>query len=89
VTGSDLDALLNQRGWSPAQVTALIERCRGAEAQLERISAIEARRDAYGREHCVRYPRGGGVEVEYELGSGRGDDYHAALEAALNDAGAP
>lgn len=62
---------------------------RAAVAELERRAALEARRDAYGREHCVRWLRGGRVEVEFELGAGQGPDYLAALEAALNDAGAP
>lgn len=62
---------------------------RAAVAELERRAGIEARRDAYGREHCVRWLRGGRVEVEYELGAAAGSDYHSALEGALNAAGAP
>jgi hypothetical protein len=65
------------------------ERLNAAVAELERRAAIEARRDAYGHEFCVRYLRGGVVEVEYELGKGQGRDLHEATEAALNDAGAP
>jgi hypothetical protein len=62
---------------------------RAAVAELERRAAIEARRDAYGREHCVRWLRGGRVEVEYELGVGQGYDYWEALAKALDSAGAP